>query len=256
MNTDPGDIDPLGHTNDPSGREGVRSIYQRSLKSIHMAIGSSRRGHLLVFIGVLCLLSPYVLSGVTLGAQTHHYRVTYVETTTDGYDMTGAPPASFDEDVLCWGSLSRACQLERTLLDENVSIEYGIVYYDRFVDYRYIYHNETFYEVESSDDSLWLRAVNTTTAFQSTSQSGRTLPASVLTALEDGREKVATHAELSTHELIRIEGGHYAILAEDYRSRGPLDSVLHGIEPFLGSLGFLLGLVLVLRGQRWRVRRR
>lgn len=208
---------------------------------------------LVILLGVLFLLSPYAMSGVTLGAQTQHYSVGYIETTADGYNFTGGTYGSLDKDILCWGTLSRACQLERSLLKENVSIEYGSRYYSRAADYDYIYHNGSFYEAAISENSLWLRAMNATTVFQNTASDGSNIPAEVMNALQERQQEVATHAVLPTHQLITIEEGHYATLVEDRQKRGVLDRFLHAVEPFLGPLGFLLGLSLVLQGQRWRV---
>lgn len=212
--------------------------------------------HAVIIIGVLLLLSPSALSGVTLGAQTIHYDVGYVETTADGYRIDGATYGSFDTDILCWVSISRACQLERSLLETNVSIELGPLSYDRYSDYSYVYHNGTFYDVETSDTALWLRAVSNSTVFQNTATDGNELPADVTSALQDGQQEIATRDELPTNELITVENDRYAVLFEHHRSRGYLDGILHSIGPFLGPLGFLIGLGLVLQGQQWRVERR
>ncbi|MFB6120740.1 MAG: hypothetical protein ABEJ68_06445 [Halobacteriaceae archaeon] len=203
----------------------------------------------LTLVGVLLLLTPQAMAGVSLGAQTIHYDVGYVTVTADGPELTGRVDDVPDADVLCWTSLSRACQLERALLNRPVEIDAGPTYYDRFTEYSYLLHEGTFYRTDATETELRLTPVNATRALERTS-APVDAPADVVAAFAAGRTEVATRATLPTHQLMALGDGRYATVREDYRSRSEVAKLLHGLEPLLGPLGFLLGLALVVGGQR------
>lgn len=203
--------------------------------------------------GVVLLLSPTLLSGFTLGAEVSQYSVGYVETTADGFEYSGGGHGAVDRDVLCWGSLSRSCQLERSLLDANVSVDHGEVYYSRHVDYRYLIHEDSFYAVESTGHELWLEPVNATQVLRRTARSGDDVPTSAMNAFEAGRVTLTTRADLPTNDLIDVGDGRYATLYGPQMSRPLLDRLLHPLDPLLGPIGFLAGLGLVLEGYHRRV---
>lgn len=212
------------------------------------------RPRLLMLIGVVLLLSPTLVSGFTLGAQTHHYGVGYIEPVDDGIRYGEyAAHGRADEEILCWGTLTRACQLERTLIDGNTTIEHG----DGgerpgYADYRFVYHDETFYEIGASAEELWLRPVNATTAFRATALDPNAVPDHVLAELENGTLTFGSHADLPVHQLIPVGEDRYATIAEGYSERTVLDRFLHPLDALLGPVGFLAGLVFLLEGYHQR----
>lgn len=208
-----------------------------------------------MLVGVVLLLSPTLLGGFTLGAESYQYGVGYLEPTDDGYEWIGDPAmtGSIDDDVRCWVELSRTCQLERSLLEENVSVDHSEVYYNRHVDYRYVYHDDTFYEAESTGHELWLREVNSTRVFRVTDGEGSEITASAMDALKEGRRTFETHdADLPVHQLVRIEDGRYATLSRSHGSRTLPDDILNMFDPLLVPVGFLAGIVLLLEGYHRR----
>lgn len=219
-----------------------------------MGIDSLRGWHLIV-LGGLLLLSPIALNAVPLGDYTHHYNVGYIEENDSGHDVSGQIITTpWDDDILCWNSMSRACQLERTLLEDTVAVDTDIYYYDRFTEYSYVYANETFYDLENTGREISLQAVNQSTVFERTSVGSRSLPETVRTALEDGQPRVSARTELPESSLIDVQDRRYATLQHEYRSQRYVDSIYDSVRPFLAVLAPLVGFVLVLRGQRWRVR--
>lgn len=207
---------------------------------------------LLMLAGVVLLLSPTIMSGFTIGAETHRYEVGYVETTDDGYQYEGRYSSRYiDEDIKCLGSVDRVCHLERTLLDGNVSIEYGGGLYDR-PDYRYLYFYPNFYEIAGSENELWLRQFNSTTVFRSTALDRSAVPPGTIEKFENGSHTFATHADLPIRQLITIGDDRYATIHKGYTDRTLLNGLLAMLDRLLGPIGFLTGLVFLLEGYHQR----
>lgn len=217
--------------------------------------------HLLIAVGVVLLCNPLYVGALDLDEPNwYRYEAAEVEFTDDGIE--GTVVGDVDGDVACLDRRYRICQLEHHVHDANVS------YPDRMAagpgpGYRYAYLDGEFYRVQpqslGGDGELSHEHLPREEALAHVSTPLADASSAVREAVTSG--SVETHRPLDgANELVAHDGRHYVVRrtgAEVFNGDAYDRKRTEGrvIEGGLTVLGIVVGLALVLRGQRRRLRR-
>lgn len=215
-------------------------------------------GALRIVVGLLLLANPFVVAEFDVGdPDRYRYEAFEVGFDEDGIDVP-IEAGDLDPDVACFEQIpGRACMLERAIH------EHGGLTYDGLpepfvrADYRYVYdYGEGFFEpvAEERNDTVRydLEPVSREEAMDGAATDLERASPAIRTAVESG--EVESSDELpGADELVDAGDGYYVAHAVEYReTTGERRAVVVALQWLLG----IVGLGLVLHGQRLRVERR
>lgn len=231
-----------------------------------MDIGLSS-GEFRIAVGLLLLPNPLYVGQLHLD-EPNWYRYEATEITYD--DANGIEVdihvGDIDDDVACFAQLpSRACALEH-LIHENGNVTSPVTW-GKHVSaygpngYRYVYVDGEFYETEANETAngtvFSLNRTDPDDAMHDVATPISKADPKVRNAIRNGN--VTTRHELDgADELVRDGDDYYVVYAaayevhggHTYRSEQQIGRLLEG---GLTVTGIVVGLLLVLRGQRRRV---
>ncbi len=224
-----------------------------------MSISRLQSAYLFVGIGVVLLLNPLYVSALPVDDPTYRYAAVEVAPSDDP-DVpleTAEPVNRLDDDVICYGEQTRACQFERDLLAGNeVEAEYVVEEAIPFGS-RYAYLDGEFYErtVTERNGTLYLDLerlsagellVKASSPVERTSNPGLIRRAVDRGEVTTGERLEVDGVPVDAGTLVEVDGDYYVLReVEDAKPDWR-------VQPYLVAAGLVVGLGLTLLGQhRW-----